>query len=209
MGGAPWAEDATEEDDRALARRATHDRAAFALLYRRYVVPVYRYCGIRLASHEAAEDATADIFARAFAGLGGYRGDRPFRAWLFAIAHNTVANAHRARARRPSLPLAAADLVADVDPSPEERVLAREAREDVRALLDHLPQGQREVVALRLAGLTGVEVAQALGRSPGAVKIAQIRAYARLRDLLTGGFAGKGVGARNANAIGEEPTRER
>jgi DNA-directed RNA polymerase specialized sigma24 family protein len=40
------------------------------------------------------------------------------------------------------------------------------------------------VVELRLAGLSGPEIALALGRSPGAVRLAQFRAYARLRDLL-------------------------
>jgi RNA polymerase sigma-70 factor (ECF subfamily) len=54
----------------------------------------------------------------------------------------------------------------------------------VRALLAHLPADQRRIVELRLAGLTGVEIARALGRSEGAVKMLQFRAVARLRALL-------------------------
>lgn len=167
-----------------LVARARNDRRAFASLYRRYVGPVYGYCVRRLGGKEAAEDATSLVFARALAGLPVFRGDRPFRSWLFAIAHNVVVDGHRAR--RPESPLAeAADLVA-ADPSPEELALAADERDAVRALLAQLPPAQRRVVELRLAGLSGAEVAQVLGRTPGAVKIAQVRAYARLRAVLGG-----------------------
>jgi DNA-directed RNA polymerase specialized sigma24 family protein len=54
----------------------------------------------------------------------------------------------------------------------------------VRALLAQLPPDQRQILELRLAGLTGPEIAAALGRSLGAVKIAQVRAFARLRATL-------------------------
>jgi DNA-binding NarL/FixJ family response regulator len=47
-----------------------------------------------------------------------------------------------------------------------------------------LPPDQRQILELRLAGLTGPEIAAALGRSLGAVKIAQVRAFARLRATL-------------------------
>ena len=47
-----------------------------------------------------------------------------------------------------------------------------------------LPEEQRRVVELRLAGLTGPEVAAALGRSHDSVRTTQRRALARLRTLL-------------------------
>jgi len=56
----------------------------------------------------------------------------------------------------------------------------------IRRLLAQLPTDQRRVVELRLAGLSGAEIAQALGRSFGAVKMLQFRAAARLRELLDG-----------------------
>lgn len=185
MGNRPGSLDADETaDDRELAARARHDRAAFAPLYLRYVDPVYRYCYARLGEKTSAEDLTAEVFARALAGIGGYRGDRPFRSWLFAVAHNTVANAHRARARRPEDPLPEAEVGVDPAPLPDEVAESTETRLEVLALLARLPADQRRILELRLAGLTGAEIAEALGRSPGAVKIAQVRAYARLRDLL-------------------------
>ncbi|MGH2615431.1 MAG: RNA polymerase sigma factor [Thermomicrobiales bacterium] len=168
-----------DEDARVVAL-AKSDPRAFAPLYARYFDPVYRYCYRRLGNSEAAADATAQVFAKALAALPRYREDAPsFRSWLFAIAHNVIAD--DLRARRPVAPMAAAREVAATGPSPEEVVLSEEAGCTVRALLASLPPDQRQILELRLAGLTGPEIAAALGRSLGAVKIAQVRAFARLR----------------------------
>jgi RNA polymerase sigma-70 factor (ECF subfamily) len=176
----------TAADDELLVARAQRDRQAFALLYRRYVDPVHRYCYRRLGSREAAEDATSLVFAKAFAGLPSFRAGPTgsFRAWLFAIAHHVITD--RLRARRPEASLALAMAIPDRDPrhAPEEAALAAEAERSVALLLASLPPDQRRVVELRMAGLTGREAATALGRSLPAVKIAQVRAYGRLRQLL-------------------------
>jgi RNA polymerase sigma-70 factor (ECF subfamily) len=74
--------------------------------------------------------------------------------------------------------------VRDDAPAPEELAIAAEERRSVRALLAQLPEHQRRVVELRLAGLTGAEIAQVLGRSRANVDVTQCRAVARLRDLL-------------------------
>ena len=108
------------------------------------------------------------------------RGDAaaPFLAAL-PLAH------HDLRARRVVAELNAATEVPDREPMPEEALMAAESHSSVVQLLDHLSPGQRRVVELRLAGLTGREVAEVLGCSLPAVKIAQVRAYSRLRDLVT------------------------
>jgi RNA polymerase sigma-70 factor (ECF subfamily) len=62
----------------------------------------------------------------------------------------------------------------------------------VRDLLRQLPPEQARIVELRLAGLTGVEIALVLGRTPNAVKVAQYRAYSRLRALVGGREPGPG-----------------
>lgn len=174
----PLADDADAE----IVAAAQHDRQAFAGLYRRYVDAVYRYCYHRLGSREAAEDATSQVLAKALAALPAHPPDRSFRSWLFAIAHNAVIDDYRSR--RPTQPLAAAMEQADTALTPEDIVIASERQDTVRALLAQLPRDQRRVLELRLAGLTGREIAIVLGRSLGSVKIAQVRAYVRLRQLL-------------------------
>ena len=190
MPGTRLTEPAIGDDEAPLVAAARCDPRAFGPLYRRYVDPVYRYCSRRLGTREEAEDATSQVFTQALAGLPRL-GNQPFRAWLFAIAHNVVADVHRAR--RPTVPLPAADSREDPDPTPEQAALAAEEGRAVRALLAQLPADQRELIELRLAGLTDVEIARVLGRSHGAIRVAQHRTVLRLRALRErAGPAGEG-----------------
>lgn len=168
------------DDDAALVVAAVRDREAFAPLYARYAVPIYRYCYRRLGSRESAEDATSIVFAKALAALHTHRGGS-FRGWLFTIAHNVSVTVAKERRHAP---LVAVETVVDAAPSPEELALAADDRRSLHALLEGLSLDQRRVVELRLAGLTGAEIAHVLGKSVASVKMLQLRAMARLRGLL-------------------------
>ena len=172
--------------DAELVALAMADPRQFALLYARYLDHVHRYCYRRLGSREAAEDATSLVFTKALAAFPHYR-DASFRAWLFTIAHHVVTD--RYRAERPEYALETAADIQDAAPSPEDLALAADERRGVMVLLAALPVHQRQVVELRLAGLTGTEIAQALGRSRANVDVTQYRAVSRLRTQL--GLAAK------------------
>ena len=167
--------------DDAIVRAAQSDLAAFAPLYDRYHDAIYGYCLRRLGTREAAGDATSLTFTRAMMALDRFRGGS-FRAWLFAIAHNVVIDVTRRRRFHDDID--AAGQIADRQPSPEDHAVASDQRRQLAGAMAHLTADQRSVVELRVAGLTGPEVAAALGLSLGAVKSLQFRAYARLRDLL-------------------------
>lgn len=186
----PATDDRDREAEAALIAAARHDPAAFAPLYRAYFDPVYRYCLRSLGDREAAADATQEVFARALTALPRTRVES-FRPWLFAIAHNAIVDRQRQQIRRPaSAPLTAAERHADPARSPEETTLVEEARHAVHRYLAQLPAEQRAVVELRLADLTGPEVAAVLGRSAGSVKVAQHRAFRRLREMMRAGGDG-------------------
>jgi RNA polymerase sigma-70 factor (ECF subfamily) len=170
-----------ELSDADLVRRALRDHTEFAPLYQRYASRIYWYAFHRLGDHEAAEDAVSIAFERAWAHLGECR-HHQFRAWLFTIARNVVTDAQRTPTR--SAPLDFAFSVVDPRPGPGEIAAQSEGQQRVHRLLARLPDGQRRIVELRLAGLTGSEIARVLGRSHVAVRVSQYRAYARLRELL-------------------------
>lgn len=182
-----WTEE-TDEADAALAAHASDDADALAALYRRHVAAIYRFCERRLGNRQAAEDATSAVFLKAIRGLPTFHpGLGSFRAWLFGIAHRTVIDAYRAS--RPAAPIEAAGEVVDPRPAnaPELVALQAETAREVRALLSRLTGQQRAVVELRLADLSGPEIAAVLGKSTGSVKLLQFRAYGRLRALLAAG----------------------
>jgi RNA polymerase sigma-70 factor (ECF subfamily) len=181
MSGAALSVAATVDDGEVIRIVSRHDPDTFATLYRQHVDPIYRFCYRRLGTKEAAEDATAQVFAKALAGFSNYRGGS-FQGWLFTIASHVVAD--EGRASRPTAPLAAAADVIDSAPGPEEELLASEDTQTLHALIMALPPEQRRVLELRLAGLSGVEIARVLGRSHGTVRNLQHRTLVRLRDLL-------------------------
>ena len=171
------------DDDRHLVVRAQQDPQALAALYDRYVTRVYGYCYRRLGSREAAEDATSLVFSRVLTALPRFALEgASFRSWLFTIAHHVIVDA--LRARREAYSLSAAAAVIDPAPDPEDQALAADEVRAFRALLAHLTPEQAQVMELRLAGLTDVEIARVLGRSHGAVRAAQHRAVVRLRAVL-------------------------
>ncbi|MGI8483821.1 MAG: RNA polymerase sigma factor [Thermomicrobiales bacterium] len=175
------------DEDREIAR-AKSDPVAFAPLYERYADAIYGYCYRRTSDREQAADLTSQIFVKALVALERFDpqvGRAPFRSWLFSIAHNHVVDAHRLRRQHASLDNDARPMqIADTSPTPEDHAIANERRRDLTLAMAELTDGQRQIVELRLAGLTGPEIATVLGMQLPAVKSSQFRAYTRLRQLL-------------------------
>jgi RNA polymerase sigma-70 factor (ECF subfamily) len=171
--------------------RARHDPAAFAPLYEAYVDLVWRYAMSRLGDAERAADATSQTFIQAITALPVYRpapraDGAAFRAWLMTIARNVVID--EVRKARPTAALdapVAQPWLVDDERSPEASAIAAAERQRIEQALAHLPETQRKIVELRAIGMKGAEIATLLDMSLAAVKTANHRAYARLRDLLS------------------------
>jgi RNA polymerase sigma-70 factor, ECF subfamily len=167
-----------EASERRLIEAAQQDPSRFAALYEIHFERVYAYVSRRLGNREAAEDVTSEVFHHALANLARFewRG-APFGAWLMRIASNAIADRWRRGAREKSDPFASDPT--RVEPSPEEI----EIRAQLFRLVQELPIEQREVVRMRFAEEKSIrEIAQALGRSEGAVKQLQFRGIQTLRE---------------------------
>ena len=176
-----------DTSDANLAAHAPRDPAAFGILFDRHFDAVFKFCFYRLGDWHAAEDAASQVFTTAFASIDRFaiRNDTDsFRAWLLGIAHHTVGKAYRYTDRHPTTPLDDALDYAGPSDSVETMVLDAERREQLRTLLNQLPANQVEVIELRLAGFSAIQIAETLGKSPEAVRKAQSRALLTLRDLL-------------------------
>lgn len=178
----------TEDGDlRDLVARAAagENEAAEALLT--HLRPlVVRYCRGRLgrapAADFAADDAAQEVLLAVLNALPRYRDEgRPFEAFVFGIAAHKVADVQRA-AFRNAIPTDEMPDGADLNMTPEERVVQAGDVQLAQALLERLPESLRELLLLRVAvGLSAEETGRALGMTPGAVRVAQHRALTRLR----------------------------
>lgn len=169
------------DSDAAVLARARADRSAFAPIYHRYAADIYRYCYRCLGSREDAEDATSQVFTQAIGHLHQLRDDN-IRSWIYRIAHNVVID--KARRERPTASLAEIHQSYAVEPSPESHAIAAERSERVLAAMETLSPRDRQLVLLRLNGLTGEEIATVLGITHGTVRVAHHRAIERLRAIL-------------------------
>jgi RNA polymerase sigma-70 factor (ECF subfamily) len=172
-------EDQPTPDDAELVRRTHRDLEAFVHLYDRYVDAVFRYCSRRLP-RAAAEDATSVTFLNALGAIRGLGPERPVRPWLFTIAHNAVVDQLR---RQQHLPLDEVEISAP-GPSLDDRAILTDRRQRLSRAIATLGPDQQQVIHLRLAGLRIPEIGEAMGKSPGAIRVIHHRAVNRLRELM-------------------------
>jgi RNA polymerase sigma factor (sigma-70 family) len=148
---------------------------AFALFYKNHSGPVFRTLLAGTLNRAAAEDATAEAFARAFAHWDTVAVHPNPKAWVLRVAWNCYRSSWRKWEGRWS-----------ADP-PEVPPLAPEAWSDpdLVAAIRSLPQGQREVIVLVALGeLAPAQVARVLGKHAGTVRSLLSSARVALHQAL-------------------------
>jgi RNA polymerase sigma-70 factor, ECF subfamily len=176
--------------DAAVAAAVLGDRRATEQLLAFIRPLVVRYCRARVGGQErsaSADDVAQEVCLAVLTALPSYRDEgRPFLAFVYGIAAHKVADAHRSAARNRSEPVSEFPDIVETDAGPEQRVVQAELSRRMARLLTLLPDKQQEILLLRVVvGLSAEETADAIGSTPGAVRVAQHRALARLRRALT------------------------
>ena len=177
-------------DEKLVARTLAGDRQAFRALVDRYYNVTFRLCRSILRHADDAEDATQEVFLRAYQALNQYAGRGAFGAWLRRLTVNHCLNrtqsaATKAAHRSHSLDLLADTLPASEECDPEETLLRNEERARIREELEFLPPSQRAALALRLLdGLSYEEIADLMGVPVNSVRSWLHRGRARLREAL-------------------------
>lgn len=166
------------------------DRQAVERLLRVVHPLVVRYCRARVGRQErsfaSADDVAQEVCLAVLRALPGFEDQgRPFLAFVYGIAAHKVADVHRSAARSRTEPVAEVPDAPGTDVGPEQQAIRVELAERMSGLLRVLPAKQREIVVLRLmVGLSAEETADAVGTTPGAVRVAQHRALSKLRKAL-------------------------
>ncbi len=177
------------EREKELAVRASrHDPEAFAELYDLYVDKIYNYVYYKVGSTAEAEDLTSQVFTRAWEAIGSYKWQgHSFSPWLFRIAHNLIVDYHRAR--RPTVVLDALDtrpnLVSTEESRPEQVLQSMMTMERIREAIKQLTEEQQTVIILRfIEGYGTADIAEMMGKRPGAIRGLQFRGLTALRAIL-------------------------
>ena len=162
---------------------AQKDPSRFAQLYEANFDRVYAYIAARVRRRDEAEDLTAEVFQKALAHLGRYESrGAPFAAWLYRIAANAIADRSQEQARSGQIENPGTDSVA---PCTIEELEQVERRARLFKLVNALPAEQRRVLQMRFHEEKSVrQIAEALGKTEGAVKQLQFRALERLRTRM-------------------------
>jgi len=176
--------------DAVVADAVAGDRDALRTVLETVRPIVLRYCRARVGATErsgySADDVAQEVCLAVITALPRYKDQgRPFLAFVYGIAAHKVADAHRAAGRN------RADATDDLpdrpstDLGPEQLAINADASARMERLLAVLPEKQREIVILRVVvGMSAEETAEAVGSTPGAVRVAQHRALARLKSEL-------------------------
>lgn len=172
-------------DDILVSLYLQGNNAAFDILLNRHKDRLFNYIYFIVRSKEVAEDIFQETFVKVITTLqqGRYTNDGKFSAWITRIAHNLVIDQFRAERSENiiSNDESEIDLLNDaklVEGNIENKLVNEQVLKDVRALVDELPDCQREVVFMRyyqdlsfkeIADITGVSINTALGRMRYAV----------------------------------------
>jgi RNA polymerase sigma-70 factor, ECF subfamily len=175
---------AVEPDDLLVVRTLGGDTGAFATLVERYQRVLHRCAMAMVLDSDVASDMVQDAFVRAYVNLRTCRDPMRFRAWLLQTLRNRCLDYLKAAGRR-SVPLEAADAVADTAAAADERVERRRVADAVRRALAALPHAQREAFVMHYVhDVPYDELAGTLGVSVSALKMRALRARQALVEAL-------------------------
>lgn len=174
--------------------RFAQDPKAFAQLYDRYVVAIYRFVLLKVPSKEDAEDISSDVFLKLWNYLQEHHDVRHVRALLYQIARHAIADWYRStssrRDRSLGVTLSSQDTSSELETDlsdggrASEVIKARAELSIVMGRLERLKDDYRDILMFRLVdNLPFQLIAKIMEKTPGAVRVLYHRAKKALDAL--------------------------
>lgn len=167
-------------DEELVVLYAQGNNAAFDALLNRHKSGMHSYIYFMVRNKELAEDIFQETFVKVIMTIkqGRYTENGKFKAWITRIAHNLVIDSIRQERNENTVSNdeVEVDLFNNIklcDGTVEDNLVRRQVLSDVKKLIRHLPDNQREVLEMRyyqdlsfkeIADITGVSINTALGR---------------------------------------------
>lgn len=149
----------------------------FRCLVRRYEAALSAFLAGKLGNRSSAEEATQETFVRAYFGLSELKKRKSFYSWLLGIANRVAKEQLRKH-----------EQLGNLDSLTQESQKQEEIRDyELEQAIAKLPDSYREIVLLRFyAGRSCSQIAESLNMPIGTVTKQLSRAYAKLRQFLSG-----------------------
>ena len=167
-------------DKELVLRYRDGDVASFQILVDRYQNKIYSYVLMLVKDKQLADDIFQDTFLKIIRTIkaGVYKEEGKFIQFAMRIAHNLIIDHFRKAKRLPMVDPTKEDYdmldnARFMDPSIEEQIVTEQTYDDVRKMIEFLPDEQREVLVMRMyddmsfkeiAEVTNVSINTALGR---------------------------------------------
>jgi len=167
-------------DEELVALYAKGSNPAFDVLLNRYKSSLHSYIYYIVRDRDLTEDVFQETFVKAIVTIkqGRYSETGKFKAWIMRIAHNLIIDNFRQERNENTISNdeVDVDLFNDIrlcDGTAEDEMVQNQVYDDVKKLVRHLPDNQREVLEMRyyqdmsfkeIAEVTGVSINTALGR---------------------------------------------
>ena len=174
----------------AYARRG--DTQSLSALVKRHSTWMQAFLRSLLSSTADAEDAFQETWVRVINSAGRYRGGK-VKSYLATIARTAAIDRMRRQGKTVSLDVeseegqSAREAIPDTAPTPCERFESKATSEDVRRAVRALPEGQRQVLLMRIEGeMPFKEIAAELGVPLGTALTWMHAATEKLKKMLGG-----------------------
>ena len=184
---APAVSDSGISEARLVEAVRRGDTDAFGDLVKRYERRLIRVIGRFVNDHELARDLAQETFLRVYQRMDRFDTSRRFGPWLFRIGVNLTLDHLRRRKRRGRWALFS-EFGRDTPPDPavEDPRGSLDLRQEVRAVLDEMPENYRSVLVLRdLESFSTAEIAAILDRKEATVRWRLAEARNRFSELWT------------------------
>lgn len=167
-------------DYELLQRFINGEQSCFEQIIKRHKNKVFAYISLYIRDQALAEDIFQDTFMKVIQSVkcGKYQDNGKFVSWVMRIAHNLIID-HFRRIKQMNT-ISNDEYDSDLfnskkfsESTVEDDMIKRQIQKDVRKMISHLPDDQREVVILRhyaglsfkeIAEITDVSINTALGR---------------------------------------------
>jgi RNA polymerase sigma-70 factor, ECF subfamily len=162
------------------ARKGNTD--AYGQLYDTYLPAIYRFVFVKVGNKADAEDITHQVFLSAWQNIPKYREQGfPFSSWLYRIAKHTVIDFYRTAKHHTDIDTLPEDLYSEL-PAFDEAIDRALHMRLAKTFMTKLEDDQQDVLIMKFVNeLSNKEIAHAVGKSEGAVRVIQHRALKQLK----------------------------